>query len=104
MSPAQVLLRAQRAAGKTLTQIAAEIGYSRTAVSLYQGGKYDRDAARLEAAIVRAYDRRVCPHLGESVEPELCVRKALAPKPFGGSARLTWWMRCQGCAHRPEES
>lgn len=102
MSHAMALLRAQIAGGKSLTLIAAEIGYSRTAVSLYQAGKYGRDKARLEAAIVRAYDRRDCPHLGEAVEPDLCARKALTPKPFGGSARLTWWQCCQRCPHKPE--
>jgi transcriptional regulator with XRE-family HTH domain len=104
MSTARELLRAQRDAGKTITQIAEEVGYSRTAMSLYLNGRYERDSSQLETAVLRIYDRRLCPHLGEEVEPEVCVRKALAPKPFGGSARLAWWQTCQQCPHRPEES
>lgn len=101
MSHAYRLLSAQRAAGKTLQAIADEIGYSRTAVSLYANGKYDKGARQIEAALTRVYDRRLCPHLDEEVEPELCVRKALAPKPFGGTARLVWWQCCQTCPHKP---
>lgn len=98
------MVRAQRAAGKTITQIAEEVGYSRTALSLFLAGRYERDSRKLEAAVVRTYDRRLCPYLGEEVDPELCVRKALAPKPFGGRARLAWWLACQKCPHRPEEA
>jgi transcriptional regulator with XRE-family HTH domain len=96
------LLRVQLDAGKTLSQIALEIGYSRTAVSLYRSGRYQADPALIEAALRKAYDRCDCPHLGEPVEPAVCQRKALAPKPFGGSARLAWWTACQRCPHRPD--
>jgi DNA transposition AAA+ family ATPase len=102
MSRALALLRAQVDAGKTMTQVSLEIGYSRTAVSLFLGGKYDRDSRRLEVAIVRMYDRRHCPHLGEQVAPDLCQRKASTPKPFGGTARLAFWMSCQACPHKPD--
>lgn len=102
MNRALELLRAQLAAKKSLTLIGEEIGYSRTAVSLYRDGKYDRDSSRLEAALLRTYDTRQCPHLGEEVTPDVCVRKALSPKPFGGAARRAWWNACQRCPHHPE--
>jgi hypothetical protein len=101
MTRARELCLAQLAAGKTRQQVSVDIGYSRTAVSLYLSGKYRADAADLETAICRAYDRRHCPHTGASVEPGLCRKKALSPKPFGGAERLAWWTTCQTCPHKP---
>lgn len=56
---------------------------------------------KLALAVIKAYDRRDCPHTGESVEPALCRKKALGPKPFGGSARAAWWLTCQACPFKP---
>jgi transcriptional regulator with XRE-family HTH domain len=102
MSHALELCFAQRAAGKTRQQIALDIGYSRPAVSRYLSGTYGESVAGVEAAILKAYDRRDCPHTGESVDPALCHKKALGPKPFGGTSRLAWWTSCQTCPHKPE--
>ncbi len=102
MSHALELIQAQLAAGKTLQQVGREIGYSRPAVSLYNSGKYPSEVEAIEAAIVKTYDKRSCPHTAELIEPEVCVRKALSPKPFGGSDRLAWWTCCQRCPNKPE--
>lgn len=102
MSHALELIRAELAAGKTLQQVSQEIGYSRPAVSLYNSGKYPSEVEAIEAAIVKAYDRRLCPHTAELIEPEVCTRKALSPKPFGGTERLAWWRCCQSCPNKPE--
>ena len=56
----------------------------------------------IEAAIVKTYDRRLCPHTSELIEPDVCARKALSPKPFGGTERLAWWRCCQSCQNKPE--
>lgn len=102
MSTAAELFQAQVTEGKSLQQISDEIGYSRTTVSLYNSGQYRAGLAALEAAIVKTYDKRLCTHTGELIEPPTCERKALSPKPFGGSARLAWWICCQSCPHKPE--
>lgn len=103
MNRALELLRAQLDAGKTLTQISEEIGYSRTTVSLYSSGQYHGKAEAVEAALIKAYDTHECPHTREPVAPDVCQRKALAPKPFGGSERLIWWKTCQTCQHKPTQ-
>lgn len=102
MSHALNLTQAQLAAGKTRQQIAIEIGYSRPAVSRYMSGSYGDGIEKLEAAILKVYDRRDCPHTGEAIAPEVCQKKALGPKPFGGAERRTWWLCCQTCPHKPE--
>lgn len=102
MNRAFELAAAQVAAGKSFQQISDEIRYSRTAVSLYVRGIYHADPAQLEAAILKAYDRRDCPHNGETVDPAVCAMKSSGPRPFGGTARQAWWDCCQRCPHAPE--
>lgn len=80
--------------------VADEIGYSRTAVSLYLSGEY-RSPKKLEAAVISRYDRRHCPHTGEDTGPDICRRRALSPKPYGGNARERQWQACQSCPHKP---
>ena len=101
MSRALELVQVQVSAGKTRQQVAIEIGYSRTAVSLYLKGTYG-GVDKIEPAILKAYDRHDCPHTGGEISPELCRSKALAHKPFGGYERRVWWICCQTCPHKPE--
>lgn len=84
----------------SINAVAAEIDYSRPAVSRYLSGDYP-SLGPIEAAIVSRYDRRHCPHIDEEVAPEYCIRRALAPQPFGGNARLAHWQACQRCEHKP---
>lgn len=102
MSRALELLKAQLEGGLTLTEAADRSGYSRTTVSLYAAGKYLGRPDGVEAALIRAFDVHHCPHTNEPVSGDVCQRKALAPKPFGGSERLAWWKTCQSCPHKPE--
>lgn len=101
MSRALEILFDQVALGKTRQQIAIDIGYSRPSVSRYMSGTYGDGIQKLEAAILKAYDKRDCPHTGEPIASEVCRKKALGPKPFGGSARQIWWLACQNCPHKP---
>lgn len=101
MSRALEITFEQVAAGKSRQQIAIEIGYSRPAVSRFMSGTYGTGLDKIEAAILKAYDKRDCPHTGEAIASENCRKKAIRPKPFGGSARQIWWMACQTCPHKP---
>lgn len=98
---ALALVLAQVAKPKSsVATVARQIDYSRPALSRYIHN--DLPNPRLiEAAILDRLDRRQCPHAGEEIEAEECRKKALAPRPFGGTARLTWWMACQSCPHKP---
>lgn len=95
------LALAQIASGQTREQIALAIGYSRPAVSRYLSGTYGDGVTRLEAAIIKAFDRRDCPHTGSEITPELCQKKASGPRPFGGTDRRAWWLCCQTCPNKP---
>ncbi len=100
-SPAMALCLALLNSGQSRQAIAEAIGYSRPAVSRYLLGTYG-EVREIEAAILNAFLVRECPHTGEVVTPELCKKKALAPRPFGGAARLAWWSACQVCPHKPK--
>lgn len=99
-SPRTLLDTAANDNPRGLAGVAVVLGYSRPALSRYVNGSYG-NAAKLEAAIVNRYDRRICPHTGEELAPEVCRRRALVPKPFGGAARERQWIACQTCPNRP---
>lgn len=101
---ARELIDLQLKAGKTKKEIAETIGYSRPAVSLYIAGKYQASVAEIEAAIVKAYDQRTCPHDGEEKTPAYCRRVALRARPFGFPDAETLWLACQSCPHKPLSS
>jgi DNA transposition AAA+ family ATPase len=101
MSKAMALLQEKIAGGQTRAAIGLDIGYSHTAVSLYLNGKYGAQVAKLEAAILRIYDRRICPEDGMEKRPVQCQRIALAPRPHGFPDAEALWHTCQTCPHKP---
>lgn len=101
-NPHALALARTAAEADSIAAVAEALGYSRPAVSRYLSGGYPSPGP-IEAAILSYYDRRHCPHVGEEVAPEYCRRKALAPEPFGGNARLVHWQACRQCPHKPEK-
>lgn len=103
MSDALALARAAAEAHpRGIAGAAGEIGFSRTALSLYLAGKYAASDS-IERAILARYDVRGCPHTGQEIAAEACRRRARSPKPYGGMARELQWLACQACANRPEK-
>lgn len=102
MSKALELCLAQTFAGKSKKQIAIDIGYSRPAVSRYMSGTYGTGVEKVEAAIIKAYDRRLCPADGEEKAPSHCNRVALRPRPHGFPDAESLWVTCRTCPHKPE--
>lgn len=101
MSKARALLQQQLDGGKSQTQIAREIGYSRPAISLYLSGDYGASVGKIESALIRQYDLRLCPDDGQEKAPSHCQRIALAPRPHGFPDAETLWQTCQTCPHKP---
>lgn len=86
-------------ASSSVTAVAATIGYSRTAVSLYLSGKYGAGVEKLESAIIARYDIYQCLHTGIEISGPDCTRRATSPRPFGGRAKEAHWLACQTCQH-----
>lgn len=97
----RILALAQAAAdANTIAAAAAAMGISRPYLSRYLNDDLE-GVDQIEAKIALYYDRRVCPHTGVEITSDVCQRKALAPEPFGGGARLAQWITCQTCSHKP---
>ncbi len=103
-SKARNLVLKKLADGVTKAQIAREIGYGPSAVSLYVSGSYIASVDKIEAAILRAYDRRICPQDGQEKAPRQCLRIALAPRPHGFPDADSLWQACQSCPHKPSST
>lgn len=102
MNRAYALVCEQINKGITRKTIAAAIGYSRTAVSLYLNHCYGAGVENLEAAILKRYDVRLCPADGQKKTPDHCRSIALRPRPYGFPDAETQWLTCQTCPHKPE--
>lgn len=83
----------------SITAVAVQIGFSRTALSLYMADKYPAEVGEIEAAIRARYDVYICPHTIQLITGPACKQRATQPKPFGGKAKLAHWQACQSCQH-----
>lgn len=108
ISKAQQLCHEQLAAGRSKAWIASEIShqdgnYSRTSVSLYLAGKYPGGVKNIEAAIIRRFDRRICPHDQQEKKVEQCIRIVQRGRPLGFRDAEELWLACQSCPHKPTQ-
>jgi hypothetical protein len=96
------LLRAQ-VAKTSAANVALELGYSRTAISLLLNGKYPSDGARIARKAFDFYDnRRHCPHLQVEITGRECRGYATQPFSVGNPARTRHLQACWRCKYRPE--
>lgn len=101
------LLKAERAKGKAISEIARECGMARPSVSMLIAGTYpaqslDLVARKHAAAIVKAFrDRVLCPHLRQGIAAEECRAFALAPMSTSSPEKLRHWRSCRRCPLNP---
>ncbi|PTV94046.1 hypothetical protein C8J27_11097 [Rhodobacter aestuarii] len=101
------LLRAEKAKGKSITQIASEIGMPRPSVSMLINGTYPAKSLDLVtrkhgAAVMRLYrDQMMCPHLRRGIPAEDCRRFAAAPMSTSNPEKLRHWGACRACPINP---
>lgn len=101
VSKAMQLCLDQLAAGRTRAWIAGQVGYGAAHIRRYLLGHYAGRAAKLEEAIVKRFERRICPHDGEEKQPQQCQRIVLRPRPHGFPDAEALWVVCQSCPHKP---
>lgn len=103
-----ILLRQQQANGKSVAQIAREIGVPRPSVSMLLSGTYparslDLVTRKHGAAVIRLYrDQVLCPHLRRGLTPSECQAFARAPMSTSNPDKLQHWRACQRCPLRAE--
>lgn len=87
-------------AKSNITQVANQIGYARTSVSLALSGKYVGSTDKLAAAVLKAYsDRFQCPHLSQAITKDECAGFSSRSIPQSNASALRHWRACQSCPH-----
>lgn len=101
------LLRAERSKGKSISQIAREIGMARPSVSMLISGTYparslDLVTRKHGADVMRLYrDQMMCPHLNCGISPERCRELASAPQSTSSPEKMRQWVACRRCPLNP---
>lgn len=90
------LLRAE-AERTSIAEAARLIGYSRTAVSLVLAGRYERDTAKLQGAVLQALGAIACPYLERSISGAACLQQQAQAEPPAGSDDYWHWRACRAC-------
>lgn len=100
------LLQAEIAARNPggLTQVATELGYARSSLSLALHGRYVGSTARIEAAVLARYGRVACPVLERQLTAEECRTHRNRPSPTSSARALKEWAACQACPHNAEKA
>lgn len=83
--------------------LAAELGVSRTMISLVASGKYPGSLASFARRVVDQLDRYTCTFNGEAVTPITCAEIALHPAPTSSPREMRHWRTCQSCSHKPKQ-
>lgn len=100
------LLQAERDAGRSIAEIAREVGIPRASLSLLINGKYpaglDKVTAKYGPRVLMRYRAKVdCPHLRRSIGVAECALHAAAPMTMSSPSKLKHWRSCQRCKHNP---
>ena len=101
------LLRAERARGKSISEIARECGIARPSVSMLLSGTYpaqslDLATRRHGARVVRLYrDQVLCSHLRRGIPADACRTFASAPMSTSSPEKLRHWRACRQCPLNP---
>lgn len=84
----------------SITDVAAKIGLSRTAISLVMGGKYPAKTDKIAARVLDVYDRIVCPHSGDEITHIACRALSTSSVPTSSPQAMRHWRACQSCLHK----
>lgn len=101
------LLRAERAKGKSVSQLARETGMPRPSLSMLLSGTYparslDLVTRKHGARIVEIYrDQVLCPHLRHAISKDACRAHASAPMSTSNPEKLKHWRACRQCEFNP---
>ncbi len=83
--------------------VAAQLGVSRTTVSLVAADKYPSNLDKFGARVIEVFDRFDCPHLEAPITGAACKAYALRPAPTSSAREARHWRACQACPKKPKE-
>lgn len=80
--------------------VAAELGVSRTAISLVCSGNYPAKTDKIEKLVIEAYGRIQCPFLQAEISLNDCRNHHEANVPTSSPRAMRHWRACQGCPNK----
>ncbi|WP_420343922.1 hypothetical protein [Paenirhodobacter sp.] len=101
------LLKAERAKGKSVSEIARAVGMARPSVSMLIAGTYPAQsldlATRKHAARILKLlrDQMMCPHLRRGISADECRTLAGAPMSTSSPDKLRQYSACRRCPLNP---
>lgn len=90
----------QAVEASNITQIAAKLEISRTALSLAINDKYPASLQNILDKFEQAYSDVNCPFAGRELTRQECRTRSTAERPFGGATKIAWWDACQSCSNK----
>lgn len=102
------LLKAERARGKSVSQIARETGLARSSLSMLLSGTYPAQSLDLVTSkhatrVLQLYrDQVLCPHLHRGIGADACRKFATAPMSTSNPEKLRHWRACRRCPLNPQ--
>lgn len=94
----------ERVSQSNAKAVAAELGYSKTALSLILNGKYKGKPDCLRDKVIFRFVRVNCPHQKQVIPMYECVGLAHSPAPTHNPIKMQQWRACQSCPKRPKET
>lgn len=80
-----------------ITQVAARLAMSRTAISLVMSGNYPAKTDKIAARVLDVYGRVSCPFLGVEIVQAECRAQRSSAVPTSSPRAMQFWRVCQGC-------
>lgn len=80
-----------------ITQVAAKLAMSRTAISLVMSGNYPAKTDKIAARVLDVYGRVSCPFLGADIVQAECRAQRSSAVPTSSPRAMQFWRVCQGC-------
>ena len=81
----------------SIGQVAIQLGYSRTAVSLALAGRYPGDTRHLARQVMAKLAVVQCPHSDQTISIAECHATASGRAPAHNPAKMALWRTCQRC-------
>lgn len=88
----------------SITQVALDLGVSRTAISLIFHDKYPASPQHIAQRVMAVYGRVECPYLGQEISHAQCADYHTRRPPTSSPRAMKHWRTCQTCAHKDAQT
>lgn len=91
------LIEIEQKKGRSITEIAKDIGYARASLSLALTGKYIGGTERIEQKIIEVFGSVDCPYFSHEIAQAECVAYSQREAPTQNPTGMRHWRLCQNC-------